>query len=100
MNSPETARLLEQLMRFRRRLALISFVRHLPIAAAASGIIVLTAHTVGGQRLIWFAAGLCLALVLAWIIAVARRPSLASAAATLDRRFRLDDRAVTALEFA
>jgi hypothetical protein len=107
MNSgphPDTARFLNQLMRFRRRLAVVSFVSHLPTAAAvslvATGGTALAAHPIANQQPLWLAAGVALTLAVAGIIARARTPSLARAAATLDRRFRLDDRAVTALDFA
>jgi hypothetical protein len=101
---PDAASFLKQLMRFRRRLAVVAFVRHVPAAAGiaivATETAVIAAHPTPGQGGVWFVGCAVLALTIAGAIALLQTRSLSRTATTLDSRFQLDDCEVTALEFA
>jgi hypothetical protein len=89
---------------FQRRLIFISFARWLPAAVAAAFVafdaVLLAAHPPLREALIWLAAAMTLAVTATGVVAFVNVPSLPATARILDRRFHLEDRVVTALEFS
>ena len=95
-------RLTSALQRFRGRLRLRAFVLHLPVSAALA-MAVAAAVTVtrpDALPLRVFAGSLLLAILGAYLVAVIRTPSLTATARVVDRELRLQDRAVSALQFS
>jgi hypothetical protein len=96
--------LLRLLAAYRRRLWFLTFVRHLPVGIAGAVLIggagIVWWHPAIGPSLQWAAASLAAVIgtigIGDWVV----RPSLMQAAAIIDRRLCLDDRVVTALQFA
>ncbi len=88
---------------FRRRLWLIAFVRTWPAATAvavmAAAAAALAIRRLDGDRVALLVGAMIVATVFAAVAARRRTGGIADAAATLDRRFGLANRIVTALEF-
>lgn len=99
-----TAAFLRQLVRFRRRLGVLEFSKYgLPMAIVAlvgAGIAVLAVRPAAWHAAAWFGGSIAVALVTACAIAWIRTPSMRATAAMIDRHFHLEDRVVTALQFA
>ena len=95
-------RLTSALQRFRRRLRLRAFVLDLPVSAALATAVAAAVTVTRSEDLslrAW-AASLLLAILAAYLVAVIRTPSLAATAQVVDRELRLQDRAVSALQFS
>jgi hypothetical protein len=92
------------LRRFQRRLRISVFARSVPItgvcALAAVDVGCLVLRPTVSVAILACAGALVFTLLAAWLVALIRTPSLSATARVLDRRARLDDRAVTALQFA
>jgi hypothetical protein len=89
---------------FQRRLRKSLFVRTCFVASAfaiaAVDVICLILRQEAVVAILGLIGAFAFSLLLSWAIAVARTPSLSETARVIDRHARLDDRAVTALQFA
>ncbi len=102
--APSDATVLKSaLRRFQHRLRLMAFLRHLTVTCAIAlglfDILVMTAR-LQGIALRASAATAALAVLAAYALAVFKTPSLSATARIVDARFGLQDRAVSALQFA
>lgn len=105
MRSSQPARVFERALRpFRLRLRTAAFVRHVPAACIVALVMLDAALLVLRPGLVAAAltcgAALTLAIVGAGIGALVTTPSLTDTARTIDGYFRLENRAVTALQFS
>ena len=100
----DTAALMRQIAGFRRRLGVLAFRRFAPplavVAIVATEAAIVAVHPTIRQAALWFGGAVALGMAIAGTIALVRIPSLHATAAALDRRFRLEDYIVTALQFA
>jgi hypothetical protein len=100
----DTAALIRQIAGFRRRLGVLAFRRFAPplavVAIVATEAAIVAIHPAIRQATVWFGGAVALGVAMAGTIALVRIPSLHATAAVLDRRLRLEDRIVTALQFA
>jgi len=89
---------------FQRRLRRSMFIKRIPItcafALAAFDVASLTLGPRPSVAILWCIGALAACVLSALAIAWIRTPSLSETARALDRHARLDDRAVTALQFA
>lgn len=102
-NNDSSAILVSAMRRFQRRLRLAAFTRYLTVASALALVVVDVIVLGSFQDLALVAAfttSLAFAAVASVVLAILRTPSLPDTARIVDRTLRLQDRAVSALQFS